>query len=382
MSDVVFDWVIPGLKSFIVIFMVLNLAAMLLWIERKGSALIQNRIGANRASILGILPINVGFFNTLVADPMKLFTKEEFVPDGADRFVHSIAPFLALFPAVVTMVAVPFGDSVELFGRTIELQAVRLDVGVLYISALVSMGVYGIALAGWASNNRWALLGSIRGSAQMISYELAMGVTLVSMILFYGTLDMQSMVRQQGGQLYVSGFGPLNLLLGVLPNWGIFYQPVAFIIILTAGIAESKRVPFDLPECESELISGYFTEYSGGKQASFMLSDFAESVMVAGLVTTMFFGGWQIPYLSKEGLLLPGMASAIALPSLAITLAQVGAFMLKVLFFCWLQILIRWTVPRFRYDQLMKLGWQGMVPIALANLVLTALLILLMEKPA
>jgi NADH-quinone oxidoreductase subunit H len=371
MNDVVFDWVIPGVKSFLVIFMVLNLSAMLLWIERKGSALIQNRIGANRASILGILPFNFGFFNTLVADPLKLFTKEEFVPDGADKFVHSIAPFLALFPAVVTMVAVPFGDSVEILGRTVELQAVRLDVGVLYVSALVSMGVYGVALAGWASNNRWALLGSIRGSAQMISYELAMGIALVSMILFFGTLDLQSMVRQQGGTV-----------LGVLPNWGIFYQPVAFILILVAGIAESKRVPFDLPECESELISGYFTEYSGGKQASFMLSDFAESVMVAGLVTTLFFGGWQVPYLSKEGFLLPGMSTPLALPALAITLMQVGAFMLKVLFFCWLQILIRWTVPRFRYDQLMKLGWKGMVPIAIANLIVTALLILLFGEMA
>lgn len=376
MSEVVFDWVIPGVKSFLVIFMVLNLAAVLLWIERKGSALIQNRVGANRAGIAEglfghrILPFNLGFVNTLIADPMKLFTKEEFVPDGADKFVHAIAPFLALFPAVVTMVAVPFGDTAELFGRTVELQAVRLDVGVLYISALVSMGVYGVALAGWASNNRWALLGSIRGSAQMISYELAMGVALVSMILFFGTLDLQSMVRQQGG-----------LFLGFLPNWGIFYQPVAFIIIFVAGIAESKRVPFDLPECESELIAGYFTEYSGGKQASFMLSDFAESVMVAGLVTTMFFGGWQVPYLSKEGFALPGMAP-LALPALAITLAQVGAFMLKVLFFCWLQILIRWTVPRFRYDQLMRLGWKGMVPVAMLNLILTALLILLLEKPA
>ena len=361
-APVVFDWIIPGVKSFIVIFMVLNLAAMLLWIERKGSALIQNRVGANRAAILGIMPFNFGFVNTLIADPMKLFTKEEFVPDGADRFVHAIAPFLALFPAVVTMVAVPFGDTVEIFGRTVELQAVRLDVGVLYISALVSTGVYGVALAGWASNNRWALLGSIRGSAQMISYELAMGIALVSMILFFGTLDLQSMVRQQGG---------VDPYIGVLPNWGIFYQPIAFIIIFVAGIAESKRVPFDLPECESELISGYFTEYSGGKQASFMLSDFAESVMVAGLVTTMFFGGWQVPYLSKEGLALPGM-SPIAVPALAVTLLQVGSFMLKVLFFCWLQILIRWTIPRFRYDQLMKLGWQGMVPIAIANLIVTA----------
>ncbi|HEY2775813.1 MAG TPA: complex I subunit 1 family protein [Candidatus Binatia bacterium] len=368
MSDaILFDWVIPGLKSFIVIFMVLNLAAMLLWIERKGSALIQNRVGANRAAVFGILPINLGFVNTLIADPMKLFTKEEFVPAGADRFVHAIAPFLALFPAVVTMVAVPFGDSVQFMGHTVELQAVRLDVGVLYISALMAMGVYGVALAGWSSNNRWALLGSIRGSAQMISYELAMGIALVSMILLFGTLDMQSMVRQQGG-----------LFLGVLPNWGIFYQPVAFLIIFTAGIAESKRVPFDLPECESELIAGYFTEYSGGKQASFMLSDFAEGVMVAGLVVTMFFGGWQVPYLSKEGFALPGM-HPLALPALAITLMQVGSFMVKVLFFCWLQILIRWTIPRFRYDQLMRLGWKGMMPTAILNLIVTALVILLQE---
>lgn len=371
MGDVIlFDWVIPGVKSLMVLMLVLHLSAFCLWIERKGSAIIQNRVGANRASIFGVMSFNLGFVNTLVADPLKLFTKEEFVPAGADKFIHGIAPFLALFPAVITMVAVPFGDSIEIAGRVVELQAVRLDVGVLFVSATMSMGVYGVALAGWSSNNRWALLGSIRGSAQMISYELAMGISLVSMILFYGTLDMQAMVRAQGG-----------LFLGFLPDWGIFYQPVACLIIFVAGIAESKRVPFDLPECESELISGYYTEYSGGKQASFMLADFAESVMVAGLVTTMFFGGWQVPYLSKEGFALPGM-SPIALPAIAITLAQMGIFTLKLVFFCWLQILIRWTIPRFRYDQLMRLGWKGMMPIALANMVITALAILLLEKPA
>jgi NADH-quinone oxidoreductase subunit H len=368
-EDIVFDWVIPGVMSFAVLFMVLNLSALLLWIERKGSALIQNRVGANRAAVFGFLPVNLGFVNTLIADPLKLFTKEEFVPTRADGFIHSLAPFLALFPAVVTMVAVPFGDTVEIGGRTVELHAVSLDVGVLYISAMVAMGVYGIVLAGWASNNRWALLGGIRGSAQMISYELAMGVALVSMILFYGTLNLQEMVRAQGG-----------LLFGVLPAWGIFYQPLAFIIILVAGIAESKRVPFDLPECEAELISGYFTEYSGGKQASFMLADFAEIVMVSGLVTTLFFGGWQVPWLSSAGLALPGMAT-LYVPPLVVTLLQVGAFMLKVLFFCWLQILVRWTIPRFRYDQLMSLGWKGMMPLALVNLMLTALLILLLENP-
>ena len=362
------EWLIGGVQSLVVILVVLTLSAMLLWVERKGSALVQNRIGANRAAVFGILPINLGFVNTLMADPIKLFTKEDFIPANCDRLGHALAPCIALFPAVVTFVAIPFGDTIEIGGRVINLQAVSLDVGFLYITALVSLGVYGIVLAGWASNNRWALLGSIRGSAQMISYELAMGISLVSMILLYGTLDLQEMVREQG-----------KLLGGVLPAWGVFYQPIAFIIVLTAGIAETKRVPFDLPECESELIAGYFIEYSGGKQACFMLSDFAEIVMVAGLVTTLFFGGWQVPYLSKAGFALPGMAP-LALPALLITLLQVGAFVAKVVFFCCFQILVRWTLPRFRYDQLMNLGWKKMMPIALLNMAVTALVILLVEQ--
>ncbi|HYC00051.1 MAG TPA: complex I subunit 1 family protein [Candidatus Limnocylindrales bacterium] len=358
------DWLIGGIKSLVVLFMVLNVSAFLLWIERKGSALIQNRIGANRANILGVMPFNLGFVNTLMADPLKLFTKEDFVPEKADKLVHSLAPFLSLFPAVITFAAVPFGDTIEIGGRVIELQAVSIDVGILYISAMVSMSVYGVVLSGWASNNRWALLGSIRGSAQMISYELAMGISIVSMILLYGTLDLQEMVRAQGA-----------LLFGFLPAWGVFYQPVAFIILLVAGIAESKRVPFDLPEAESELIAGYYTEYSGGKQAAFMLSDFAEIVMVSGLVATLFFGGWQVPYIGKEG-----SGSPIEIGGLLLTALQLGAFTIKVLFFCWLQILVRWTVPRFRYDQLMSLGWKAMMPIALVNMIVTALVILIVEQ--
>ena len=364
------DLLITGIKSFLIVFLVLNLSAFLLWIERKGSALIQNRVGANRASIIGKLPVNVGFINTLVADPIKLFTKEDFVPAGADKFLHGLAPFLALFPAIVTFAAIPFGNTIEIAGEVIEMRAIDLDVGLLYVVAMVSMGVYGVVLGGWASNNRWALLGSIRGSAQMISYEVALGLALISMVLTYGTLDFQQMVHSQG-----------ELLFGFLPAWGIFLQPVAFVIIFTSGMAESKRVPFDLPEAESELISGYFTEYSGGKQASFMLADFAEVVMVAGIVTTMFFGGWQVPYLTTEGFALPGM-EPVALPSLAISLIGHGAFMLKVVFFCWLQILIRWTVPRFRYDQIMDLGWKGMIPVAMVNLLITAFVILLFSEAA
>ncbi len=359
------DWVIAAVRCLLVLVMVLQVSAFLLWIERKGSALIQNRLGANRAAIFGWMPFNLGFVNTLVADPIKMFTKEDFVPAGADRFIHTLAPFLALLPAVITFAAIPFGDVVVIGGQSIELRAIDLDVGLLYVVAMVSMGVYGIVLAGWASNNRWALLGSIRGSAQMISYEVALGLALVSMVLCYGTVDLQEMVRRQG-----------ELAFGFVPAWGFLYQPVALVIIFTAGMAESKRVPFDLPEAESELIAGYFTEYSGGKQAAFMLADFAELLLVAGLVTTMFFGGWQVPYLSAQGWALPGL-DPIAVSAWLVTLLQVGAFALKVLFFCWLQILVRWTVPRFRYDQLMNLGWKGMIPVALVNLILTALAVLL-----
>ena len=364
------DVLISAGLCLLVLAMVLQLSAGLLWLERKGSALIQNRIGANRAGIFNVAPVNLGVLNTLVADPLKLFTKEDFVPDNADRVIHTLAPFLALFPAIITFVAIPFGDTVEIAGRTVELQAVNLDVGLLFISATVAMGVYGVVLAGWASNNRWSLLGSIRGTAQMISYELAMGLALVSVVLLYGTLDLQEMARAQG-----------DLIGGVLPAWGVFYQPLAFVIVLVAGIAESKRIPFDIPEAESELISGYFTEYSGGKQAAFMLADFAEVVMVAGIVTALFFGGWQVPYLTSEGLDLPGL-QLIAVAGWLVTVAQLGAFTIKVLFFCWLQFLIRWTVPRFRDDQLMNLGWKAMMPLALVNVFVTALAILLFGEMA
>jgi NADH-quinone oxidoreductase subunit H len=272
---------------------------------------------------------------------------------------------------------VPFGDELRIGDRSIPLQVADLNVGVLYILAVASIAVYGVVLAGWASNNRWAMLGGLRGSAQMISYELAMGLGLVSMVMTYGTLDLQAMARAQGAGLgSFLGFG--RVVLDWLPAWGIFYQPLAFLIFFAAGIAESKRIPFDLPESESELISGYYTEYSGGKQATFMFSDFAELVLVSALVTTIFFGGWQIPFLTRDGFAFP-WGGHLALPHLLIVVAQVVAFLVKVLFFNWFQILIRWTLPRFRYDQLMRLGWKVLLPLALANVLVTAVVILLAQ---
>src|SRR5438067_6682080 len=295
--------------------------------ERKVSALIQDRIGANRAAIFGFA--GLGLVNTLVADPIKFLLKEDITPAESDRLLHFIAPCASLVPALATFAVVPFGDVLVLGGRLINLQGAELNVGLLFVLAMASLGVYGVVLAGWASNNRWSLLGGIRGSAQMISYEIAMGLALIGVVLTYNTLDLQEIARAQG-----------HLLWGWVPAWGILYQPLAFVIFLVAGIAESKRIPFDLPESESELISGYYTEYSGGKQATFMFSDFAEVVLVSGLVTTIFFGGWQIPFLGREGFEFP-WGGTLALPHLLIVPAQVTAFLAKVFFFCWFQILIR-----------------------------------------
>jgi NADH-quinone oxidoreductase subunit H len=361
--------VIAAIKALVVLLMVLQLAGALGWVERKGSALIQDRIGANRAGIpiFGSTITLQGLINTLLADPLKMLTKEDVIPRGVDRLLHTLAPLVNLFPALVTFAVIPFGDVLVVGEQEINLQVAQLDVGILYVLAMVSLGVYGVVLGGWASNNRWSLLGGIRGSAQMISYEVAMGLSVVSMILTYGTVDLQAMSREQG-----------HLIGGWLPAWGIVYQPVAFLVFLTAGIAESKRVPFDLPESESELVSGFFTEYSGAKHMMFFMTDFVEVIIVAGLTATLFFGGWQVPYLYRDGFHLPG-GMDLALPNLAVALLQVLSFSLKVLILCWLQIMLRWTLPRFRYDQLMRLGWKGLLPIALINVVLTAVVLLVVQ---
>jgi NADH-quinone oxidoreductase subunit H len=348
---------IAATKAIVVMLMVLSLAGLLGWVERKGSALVQDRIGANRAAVFGFA--GLGLVNTMLADPIKFLTKEDVVPASVDRRLHLLAPCLNLFPALVAFAVIPFGDTLRVGDLEIPLQVAQLDIGVLYILVMTSLGVYGVVLGGWASNNPWSLLGGLRGSAQMISYEIAMGLALISAIVFYGTVDLQEMVRAQAG-------GPLA--------WGVVYQPIALLLLLTAGIAESKRVPFDLPESESELVAGYFTEYSGVKHLMFFMTDFVEVIIVSGLVATIFFGGWQVPYLHADGFAFPGGAT-VSLPHLVVVALQVAAFTIKVLVFCWFQILIRWTVPRFRYDQLMRLGWQGLVPLGLVNVLVTGIVV-------
>jgi len=281
-------------KVLLVLIMVLNLAGIMGWVERKGSALIQDRIGANRASILGFA--GLGLINTMVADPIKFLTKEDFVPPRGDRVLHTLAPCLALFPTLVLFAVIPFGNVLEIGGRTINLQvAPNINIGILYIFAMSSLSVYGIVIGAWASNNKFSLLGGVRGSAQMISYEIAMGLSVMGIVMIYETLELQEIVRGQG-----------SLLWGWLPAWGVVLQPVAFLLFFTTAVAESKRIPFDLPEAESELVAGFHTEYSGAKFLMFFTAEFAEMVTAAAIITTLFFGGWQVPYLMRDGFHFPG----------------------------------------------------------------------------
>ncbi|MGA2586517.1 MAG: NADH-quinone oxidoreductase subunit H [Candidatus Aminicenantales bacterium] len=336
----------------------LLLTLFLTWVERKESAVIQDRIGANRASIFGLRLL--GLFQPF-ADAIKMIFKEDFVPAFSRKFLHTLAPFLSFFFVAVAIAAVPFGDDIRVAGKTISLQIFDSDIGLLFVLAMLSMGIYGILIGGWASNSKFALLGGLRGAAQLVSYEVAMGLSLVGMIMVYPSLRMSAIVRAQG-----------RLLFGFLPAWGVFLQPLGFLVFFCAALAETKRVPFDLPEGESEII-GFFTEYGGLKWGLFMMTDFMEIIIVSCLLTTLFFGGWQAPGLGPGGMHFPWGWTWPLAPWL-VSLLQVAVFNLKVLFFCWLQILIRWTFPRMRYDQLMDLGWKLLVPLGLLNILGTGFL--------
>ncbi len=344
----------------IVFFTVLNFAGLHTWAERKQSALIQDRIGANRADIFGFRLL--GLFHGL-ADAIKLFTKEDIVPSGADRTLHTLAPFFSVFFALVAFAAIPFGDTLILGDRVIELQVAKIDVALLYIFAMLSLGVYGVILAGLASRSNYAILGALRATAQMISYEIALGASIVGVVMVYGTMDLAELVRAQG-----------RMIGGWIPFWGIVAQPVAFVVFLTAALAETKRLPFDMPEGESEII-GYFVEYSGMKFGMFFLTDFLETIMVASLTTTLFFGGWQVPFLMPDGFHFP-WGGEFLVSNWVYVLLGVSSFSIKVVIFCWVFMQLRWTLPRFRYDQLMKLGWRGLFPIAVVNIVVTAVVLM------
>jgi len=353
------DILIALLKVVFSMMWFLVIALYLTWAERKESAVMQDRLGANRANIWKFRFI--GLFQPF-ADAIKMFFKEDFTPVFSRRFIHNLAPFLSFFFVLTTIAVVPFGDVLRIGGKEIKLQVVDMNVGLLFILAMLSMSIYGVILSGWASNSRWTLLGGLRGAAQLVSYEVALGLSLIGLIMVFPSLTLSRIVHFQG-----------ELLFGWLPKWGILLQPLGFIIFLIAAVAESERVPFDLPEGESEII-GFFTEYSGLKWGLYMFTDFMKVLIVACLLTTLFFGGWQVPWLSADGFHWP-WGGAWLLPHGIVIALQVLAFNVKVFFFCWFQILVRWTYPRFRYDQLMDMGWKVLIPLSLVNIIGTAIVI-------
>ncbi len=330
------------IKIVVVLSLVLLTVAYAVWFERKVVAHMQSRWGPTRVGPHGLLQP--------LADAIKLLTKEDIMPSGAFRLIYLAAPGLALTTALLAFAVIPFGPShtaggVELF------QIADLDIGLLFILSVGSMGVYGIVLAGWSSNSKYSLLGGLRSSAQMISYELAMGLALVGVLLMSGSLSLRSIVESQSGTFW-----------GVLPRWNIFPQAVGFFCYLTAAIAETNRLPFDLPEAETELVAGYHTEYSSMKFGMFFMAEYANMLTVSCLATVLFFGGWQGP--------VPQF-----LPEVVQMVLPLLWFALKVLGFLFLYVWIRGTLPRFRYDQLMSFGWKVLVPVALANLAITSLVL-------
>jgi NADH-quinone oxidoreductase subunit H len=355
---------------FLVLVFAMGVASLSTWAERRQSAMLQDRLGPNRA--------NIGSFRAwgllhFLADALKMIFKEDFVPGRAHRGLFTLAPILAMAPSLIVFAIIPFGPTVyaSSLGKVLDpsalpaggeaLQIARLDFGLLFYFAIASLAPYGATLAGWASYNKWALLGGLRASSQMISYEVAMGLAMLGMFLVTGSLEPGEMVAWQGSN-------PLH--------WGIVVQPVAFLLFFTAAIAETKRAPFDLPEGEPEVI-GYFVEYSGLRFGMFMLSEFIEVVFVGAVMTTVFLGGWNVPGLEIDGWHLFG--ATWHWPHALVVLTQIGAFASKVVFFCWLQLMIRWTLPRFRPDQLMDLGWKKLLPLSLANIMLTAFVLLFLE---
>lgn len=335
-------------------------APVLTWVERKQSAIMQDRVGANRADILGFTAL--GLFHA-IADAVKMFTKEDFVPQGANRFLHTLSPIIAVIPAILTFAVVPFGGQYDLWGKQVNLVISDLDVGLLFVFAIASIATYGYVIAGWASNNNWSLLGSMRTASQMISYEVTMGLTIIGVLMVYGTMKLTEI-----------GAAQENFF-----NWGFFIQPVGFFMFLAASIAENKRIPFDAPEAESELVAGYFTEYSGLKFGMFFMSEFIEMVTIGAIVTILFFGAWHIPFLPSTTILSWFDFLGTNWANIVLMIVHIGVFFAKVVFFIWFQMTIRWTLPRFRYDQIMKLGWKILLPLSLANILVTGLVILIVN---
>jgi len=333
--------IIASIKVVAVLAAVLTGCAYSTLLERKLVGHIQHRIGPSYAGPYGLLQP--------LADALKLIFKEEIIPDKVERITYGIAPAISFIPALLTFAVIPFGMDMTIFGREIPMILSDLNIGILFVFAITSLGVYGIVLAGWSSGSKYSLLGGVRSSAQMISYEVAYGLSIIGIILIANTLSLRELVLIQTG--------PLWGVVPILPNWFIFSQPLGFLLYLTAAIAETNRLPFDLPEAESELVAGYLTEYSSMRFSMFFIGEYANMIAVASVGTVLFFGGWHGPFVES-------------VPMLGFIY-----FVLKVFLFMCFYIWLRGTFPRFRYDQLMAFGWKVLFPLALLNTMVTALLV-------
>ncbi len=337
MTSLLLEWLV---KIAVVFAVLITSVAYLSYMERRVAGWIQIRVGPNRVGPFGLLQP--------LADGLKFIFKEDIIPIKANKLLYLAAPAAAIVPALMTFIVIPYGSEIVLFGKQIALHVTRINVGLLYLLGLASLSVYGIVLAGWSSNNKYSLMGGLRASAQMISYELSLGMAIIGVLVLSGSLDLVNIAQSQSGYWF-----------GFLPRWNIFLQPVGFIIFYIAALAETNRVPFDLPEAEAELVAGYFTEYSSMKFAMFFMSEYLNLITSCSLAVTLYFGGWNGPGVNSH-------------PWLSLVYFLVKVFLL-IFLFMW----IRFTLPRFRYDQLMWLGWKFLLPLAIVNVVVTSTVLLL-----
>jgi len=327
----------------VVVFAITMIMAMYsTWAERKVAAYLQDRVGPNRAGWGGLLQP--------LADGLKLFSKEEFFPNTPNKFLFVVGPAIAMSTALMTSAVIPWGDRLHLFGRDILLQATDINIGLLYFFGVVSVGIYGIMIGGWASNNKFSLMGAVRAASQMVSYEIAMGLSIIALLMMTGTLSLKEISEQQSGM-----------------DWNVFYQPLSFLIFLICAFAETNRTPFDLAECESELIGGYHTEYSSMKMGFYLFAEYANMFISATIISVLFFGGYNYPGMQW-------MVENVGVNTANIL--GIVVLFIKICFFIFFYMWVRWTIPRFRYDQLMHLGWRILIPLSILNIIVTGVVIL------
>jgi NADH-quinone oxidoreductase subunit H len=330
----------------LVVFALTMLMAMYsTYAERKIAAFLQDRVGPNRAGKFGLLQP--------LADGLKLFSKEEFIPDTPNKFLFIVGPAIAMSTALMTSAVIPWGDKLHVFGKDVLLQATDIDNALLYIFAIVSIGVYGIMIGGWASNNKFSLMGAVRAASQMVSYEVAMGLSMIALLMMTGTLSLKEISVQQAGM-----------------NWNVFYQPLSFLIFLICAFAETNRTPFDLAECETELIGGYHTEYSSMKMGFYLFAEYANMFISSAILAILFFGGYNYPGMQW-------MVDNVGVNTA--NLLGFAALFIKICGFIFFYMWVRWTIPRFRYDQLMNLGWKILIPLSIINIMITGVCLLIFK---